>query len=54
MIDSCGWKYALLITAAIVLLNIIFGALFRPPPLVRKPIKVNKVYGNKCVVVEMS
>ena len=29
LIDSFGWEYSLLITGATVLLNIVFGALFR-------------------------
>jgi len=33
LINSYGWQYSLLITGAIVLLNIGFGALFRPVPV---------------------
>ena len=32
LIDNYGWKGSLLITGGIVLLNVIFGALFRPLP----------------------
>lgn len=33
LIDSFGWKGAFLVTGAIVLLNIVFGAFFRPLPV---------------------
>lgn len=32
LIGNFGWKIALLITGAIVLLNVLFGALFKPLP----------------------
>ena len=32
LVDNFGWKISFLITGAILLLNVIFGALFRPLP----------------------
>ncbi len=45
LIKAVGWQYALVVTACIVLLNIFFGALFRPPRAADSKVKVKMLFG---------